>query len=101
MCYEDELEDYENVVFETSLIDSDTECPPTNENKCVYQCDEGYHLTGNVAGGNGSTYRCYKDCEYEWADGTKQILKHNETVSGYNVQTVSCSNDIYVFPYSF
>jgi hypothetical protein len=83
MCYEDELEEYGNSVFETSLIDSDKECPASdeNENKCVYQCDDGYHLTGNVTGGKPGTYRCYKDCEYQWENGEKIIYKHNETVT--------------------
>jgi hypothetical protein len=40
----DDLGSYKNVIFESSLIDSDEECP-NGQNICVYQCDEGYHLT--------------------------------------------------------
>ena len=47
------LSRYKNVLFETVLIDSNDECPdPTDpnkwtENRCVFKCDGGYHLTGD------------------------------------------------------
>lgn len=86
----DDLDSYKNVIFESSLIDSDEECP-TGQNICVYQCDEGYHLTWD-----SEWIGCYSDCKLPW-DETKAI-KHNETVFGYNIENVSCSNDVYVFP---
>ena len=86
----DDLDSYKNVIFESSLIDSDEECP-TGQNICVYQCNEGYHLTWD-----SEWIGCYSDCKLPW-DETKTI-KHNETVFGYNIANVSCSNDVYVFP---
>jgi len=88
----DDLDSYKNVIFESSLIDSEKRCP-VGQNVCVYQCDEGYHLTWDR-----TTWKigCYSDCKLPW-DSTTSI-RHNETVVGYNIEDVSCSNDIYVFP---
>ncbi|MBR7037270.1 hypothetical protein IKI14_05520 [bacterium] len=37
---------------------------------------------------------CYKDCELPWGE----TIKHNETRIAYNIEDVTCSNDVYVFP---
>jgi hypothetical protein len=51
-CNPDEWTQYQNVFYETALIDAkDTgkQCPGNdNTNKCVYQCNSGYHLTGDM-----------------------------------------------------
>jgi len=86
----DDLDSYKNVIFESSLIDSDEECP-TGQNICVYQCNEGYHLTWD-----SEWIGCYSDCKLPWDE--TETIKHNETVFGYNIENVSCSNDVYVFP---
>jgi hypothetical protein len=56
----------ENVVYETSLIDAKDvrECPMNAANKCIYQCNPGYHLTGDTTmfPGRISVEKCYKDC---------------------------------------
>ena len=44
------LPNYQNVLFETKLIDSDDSCPKPGtanwtENRCVFKCDGEYHLT--------------------------------------------------------
>ena len=83
---------YQNIVFETKLIDSDDKCPnptdPNNwtENRCVFKCDGWYHLTW----GSDGRERCYKDCELPW-DHTK--IKHNETVTAYKRKEAYCSYD--------
>ena len=84
---------YYNVIFETTLIDSDDPCPTSRENQCVYKCDIDFHLTWSIESGN---LQCYRDCPLPW-DPTRKI-KHNETVVRYNYSTVECSNDTYVFP---
>ena len=48
-CAPNRLSVYENVMFETYLIDSSAECPEGIENKCVFRCNKDYHLTGNIA----------------------------------------------------
>ena len=44
------LPNYQNVLFETKLIDSDDSCPKPGtanwtENRYVFKCDGEYHLT--------------------------------------------------------
>lgn len=94
-CTTWENESYENVVFEGTLIDYETECPITGNNKCVYRCNPETHLTWDTVWWTNAVM-CYKDCELPW-DHTKKI-RHNETVIWYNIENVKCSNDIYVFP---
>lgn len=84
---------YKNVIFETVLLDSDTPCPEWQENQCIYKCEEWFHLIWN-----GETLRCYSDCVLPW-DETKK-MKHGETKEAYNIAEVSCSNDIYIFPFA-
>ena len=86
------LNKYENVLFETMLIDSEDQCPKpgsTNwtENRCVFKCDGGYHLTWADENWNGG--KCYKDCELPW-DHTP--IKHNETRIAYKSEDAYCSN---------
>ena len=88
------LEFYKNVIFETTLLDSDQPCPEWQENQCIYKCDPDYHLTWNAADG---TLKCHKDCVVP-RDETKKMT-HNQTIVWYNITWVSCSNDIYVFPF--
>ncbi len=90
LCMSGLLESYRWVVFESSLIDSDDECP-NGENICVYKCIEGFHLTWDKA-----TWKigCYRNCDSPWG----WTIRHNETVVAYNTGNVACSNDIYVFP---
>ena len=95
MCFP-VLDGYENVAFQSSLIDSDEECPDMRENKCIFRCEEWLHLTWNIAGNNQSDVHCFADCKLPW-DETKKIL-HNETVEAYNIKTGYCSNDDYIFP---
>ena len=95
-CTTWENESYKNVAFEGVLIDREEPCPTTGNNKCVFRCDPGFHLTWDIAWWS-SEVMCYRDCELPW-DHTKKI-KHNETVTGYNIEDVYCSNDEYVFPY--
>lgn len=98
-CYPESFAEYNNAVFETSLVDNGA-CPELEpENKCVYQCKDGYHLAQDEAGGT-NVFNCYADCEYEWDDDTKIKYRHNETVIWYNAKTVTCSNNDYVFPLS-
>lgn len=87
------LDLFKNVIFETTLIDSDDPCPVWQENQCVFKCNSGYHLTWTTDGGS---FRCYKDCPLPW-DETKTI-KHNQTVIWYNITDVDCSNGSYEFP---
>ena len=95
-CTTWENESYKNVAFEGVLIDREDPCPTTGNNKCVYRCDPGFHLTWDIAWWS-SDVMCYRDCVLP-RDHTKKI-KHNETVTGYNIEDVYCSNDEYVFPY--
>ena len=94
----------ENVVFETSLIDAaDTvQCPANAANKCIYQCDTGYHLRGDETGKFPSyknpVPKCFKDCDLktilwaEWAaTWNNWVITHNDTVIAYNKQVVPCS----------
>lgn len=93
----DDLWSYKNVIFETSLIDSDTHCPNNSQDICVYQCNSGYHLRGIE---EEEKFKCYADCEFIRADWNKQILHHNDTVDWYNSGQVYCSNNEYIFPTS-
>jgi hypothetical protein len=58
----------ENVVYETTLIDAAdvNQCPANAANKCIYQCNSGYHLTGDTTGrfpGNTAPIeKCFSDC---------------------------------------
>jgi len=74
MCSEAALWIYENVIFETSLIDSEEDCPAW-DNKCVYQCVKWSHLTWDT------TWRwygvwCFRDCELRWSTG--DYIRHNQ-----------------------
>ena len=45
-CAANRLEAYENVVFETYLIDSDGQCPSgTDQQKCAFKCEGFYNQT--------------------------------------------------------
>ena len=89
VCSED-LSKYKNVIFETSLIDSETTCPSDWKNVCLYQCNEGYHLTGDYAWWT-EEIGCFKDCEINWADSDEvQNIKHNETVFWFSSGSLSC-----------
>ena len=90
------VDNYENVVFESSLLDSDEECPEMRENKCIFRCKPNYHLTWNIAGNDQSNLHCYVDCELPWNKNIR--IAQNETVEAYNVWQVYCSNNAYVFP---
>ena len=97
MCSELDLQKYKNAIFETALIDSETVCP-NGENKCVYQCASWYHLTWDVTGRRGTINGvnkvwCYQDCE--WYGTTK---RHNEIITWYNMDIVSCSVENTNFP---
>jgi hypothetical protein len=96
-CAANRLDVYENVMFETFLIDSDDDCANynTHQNKCIFKCDKDYHLTWNIAGGSSATKKCYKDCTLPW-NGEK--IKHNVKVDAYNTKSVTCSNTEWVFP---
>ncbi|MBO7504760.1 hypothetical protein J6T66_00980 [bacterium] len=97
-CAANLLTGFDNVIFETYLIDSEENCPNEREthNRCVFRCDTGFHLTGDLLG-DGKTM-CYKDCVLPWDTSVKK--KHNEMITGYNVNEVSCSNHDYKFPRS-
>lgn len=103
----DEVKD---VVFETALINSEQysgTCPGSGAvNKCIYQCNSGYYLTGDSThssslGSNGGKIGCYSICDLstalwsEWVDdkGNPIILKHNEMVTGYNTNETTCARD--------
>jgi hypothetical protein len=43
-----EMQNYKNVVFETKLIDSERECPES-EDKCIFKCDDDYNLRDDKA----------------------------------------------------
>ncbi len=93
-CTTWENESYENVVFWSVLIDYEAECPTTGNNKCVYRCNPETHLTWDAVWWTNAVM-CYKDCELPWGE----TIKHNETRIAYNIENVTCSNDVYVFPY--
>jgi len=89
-----------NAVFETTLIDArDTwvKCPSEGwdqsliNNRCVFQCEPGTHLTRDTSRLElwiDLWVGCFKDCTL---DG--KTIKHNETITGYNVSEVFCAND--------
>ena len=96
-CASNLLDSYENVLFETYLVDSDDHCPDPNavEDKCAFRCNQNFHLTWDKAWGTNKV-KCYADCQLPW--NPNETIKHNQKITGYNVETVSCSNNSYVFP---
>ncbi len=79
------LDSYKNVFFETSLIDSEDQCPNGGQNVCYYKCKSGYHLY---------EYQCKQDCEYQWYDWTvERNIKHGEERVWYETWSVNCSSD--------
>ena len=99
---------YNNVVFETALVNSKKYggvCPDWAADKCVYQCNEWYYLTGdktqsNFIGSSKWKTKCYAECDLtkllwsEWYDDWKPIiLKHNEIVIAYDVNDTTCARD--------
>jgi len=95
LCNTGVFEKYRNVVFESVLIDSDTQCPG-GENMCVFKCNPGYHLVEDETGKMSGKKKCYRDCELPWNPSEK--IKHGGTVMWYNEEKVYCSNDDYSFP---
>lgn len=76
LCFSEDLVMYENVVFETSVIDHNEACPSWNENKCIYQCNgdsrlrekfqdkcDGYGIEENVKNEHESTSVYSEPCE--------------------------------------
>ena len=76
LCFSEDLAMYENVVFETSVIDHNEACPSWNENKCIYKCNEnarlrekfqdkcdGYGIEENVKNEHESTSVYSEPCE--------------------------------------
>ncbi len=104
-CASNKLSAYENVIFETYLIDSNDQCPEGQENKCVFKCNKDFHLRVNTSSSNSNdrnTKKCYADCELPWKTSTGGIIMvpHNTTTGAYNAEVVNCSNDAYRFPES-
>ena len=100
MCDTWALADHENVVFETTLIDSENNCPNW-ENKCVYKCNEWYHLTWDKTWKPNSInpIACYSDCTLPWTGENWETIKikHNEMVTWYNTDQAFCSVDNFKF----
>ena len=96
---------YKNVVFESSLVDN-WACPEDQENRCVFSCKDGYHLTGDKTNPGSINYdnsiRCYSDCKLPWKDanGKDIFIKQNETRIWYKNQNVWCAYDDPKFPAS-
>ena len=104
-CASNKLAAYENVIFETYLIDSDDECPEGQQDKCVFKCVKDFHLRVNTSSSNSSdknTKKCYADCQLPWRTSTGGVIMiaHNDTTGAYNAEVVNCSNDAYIFPES-
>ena len=108
LCFPDELSGYQNVIFETSLVDNGNCDMAKGENKCVYQCKSGYHLAKDITqasnlGEDKGKIKCFKDCDLtellsdDWKneDWSPIILKHNQTITAYNKEVVECSYDRY------
>lgn len=88
LCVSWELSKYKNVLFETSLIDSDEKCDLTQD-ICTYQCNQWTHLMWD-----GANRRCYSDCSYTRNDWTEvRNIKHGEFITWYNVGEVKCGSD--------
>ena len=85
----DDLESYKNVIFESSLIDSENTCPTNGQNICVYQCDSGFNLKQDPLDDNKRG--CYDECKLPW-NPTKKI-QHGETITWYNVENAVCATD--------
>lgn len=108
LCFPDELSGYQNVIFETSLIDNGR-CDELKgkENKCVYQCMSGYHLAAdktkasNLSEWDKGKTKCFLDCDLvdllwsEWSDYVWQAwtgkIRHGDTVIAYNKLEVPLS----------
>ena len=105
-CTPDVWEQYNNVFFETALIDAKdawVTCPSSPQNKCIFQCNTGFHLTwdltksSQILGTRAWTTGCFSDCFFQWRDKEwVSQYKHNETVYWYNTETVYCSHDRYL-----
>ena len=80
-----------SVVFETSLIDSDEDCPTASwENKCVYKCNSGYSL---VAVSTPYKYECKSDCVMNWEDADSERFKFNEETVWFEYGEVNCADE--------
>jgi hypothetical protein len=40
--------------------------------------------------GKGYGIGCYRDCQLPWST---DVIRHNQTITGYNMSDVNCSND--------
>ena len=91
---EAEMQNYKNVVFETKLIDSERECPES-EDKCIFQCDDNYHLLKDETWINSSTKwtkKCYEDCSLPRNPDEKR--KTNEKIIAYNTTISYCATNV-------
>ena len=86
-----EMKNYKNVIFETKLIDSTPNgtCPVNIEDKCIYQCDPWYHLTGNNTWFWDKVKKCYSGCT---APRGATGFKTNDKIIAYDGDA-ACSND--------
>lgn len=101
-------DEVKNVVFETALVNSKEykgECPGADAvNKCVYQCNSGYYLTGDQTWRFSGKTKCYQVCNVtellkrpDWTsdwhgeDWKDLIIQHNTTITAYNKEVVPCS----------
>ena len=84
----DWLQLHKNVLFETTLIDSEQKCNDTQD-VCVYQCNPWTHLTWD-----GANRRCYSDCSYTRNDGTEvRDIKHGAFITWYDVDEIKCESN--------
>ena len=81
-CTTWENQSYENVVFETVIIDVNEECPVSGHNKCVYRCNPGTTLTWG---------ECHQNCTLIWDD--EVIVPHGYHVDAYNTTGAYCAVD--------
>ena len=81
-CTTWENQSYENVVFETVIIDVNEECPVSGHNKCVYRCNPGTTLTWG---------ECHQNCTLIWDD--EVIVPHGYHIGAYNATEAYCAKD--------
>ena len=100
-CPNEEPSSFKDVIFETTLIDSEKKCPSESDsdlaflkdNHAVYRCNENTHLTWDDTWRSRWTW-CFADCKLP-SNGTwdKEWIRHNQTITWYNVNEVACAND--------
>lgn len=92
--FETQMQNYKNVVFETKLVDNGN-CPES-EDKCIFQCNTWFHLTGLITNGYNSSYKykkCYEDCYYPWDTyKTWPQVPTNTIITWYDMESVACSS---------